>query len=483
VAYTDTDDELDDERKRDDEEEPSPPPVRLPSRASVASPLDTNKPMPSVASPLDTMEPTMAPNGDKLTAPPATQPVSVKSPLDVPHPDPYGEYNSRIASPHGVDNKDWGKQHPFLHALAKIGDVAGTALAPGLTMAIPGTMLNERIQEHHLLNRGKALESENEQALKDTGTEATTEHTQAETEALKNPQPKPKEEEWSIVPNSKGPGGRPLQQEKNSGQLREVPEGFGVNEKPNNENLQQGYAGAIGEALKAGRDPATDPHVQAWKSAIDDSQKAQKDNKAVSGTMNGSPAWGLQTENGWVDPDTKKPLPGFKPPQVAQFGQQENMFNQRQEAPTTQERNAAARASIIVKHIPNVIKEINDMGDELGPVTGRWDAFMQGKVGMKNPRFAGLRSDLVMVATGVALAHAVGRLPENLRIEFDQMINAPQQNAKNIVSVLNHIKPFLEDTAQLGGPREKSAAGAGGGNQPPAGAKVRTFNPNTGKLE
>ena len=43
-------------------------------------------------------------------------------------------------------------------------------------------------------------------------------------------------------------------------------------------------------------------------------EKTEKENKAVAGTVGGSPAWGVQTEKGWVDPQTGASLPGFKPP-------------------------------------------------------------------------------------------------------------------------------------------------------------------------
>ncbi len=69
---------------------------------------------------------------------------------------------------------------------------------------------------------------------------------------------------------------------------------------------------------------------------------------------------------------------------------------------------------------------------------------------MENTDFAGLRADLLMVSSAVALAHARGRLPENLREEFDNMINAPQQTPENLVSVLNHIKPWMDRMGQMG---------------------------------
>ena len=113
-------------------------------------------------------------------------------------------------------------------------------------------------------------------------------------------------------------------------------------------------------------------------------------------------------------------------------------------APTSQMKNVSAQAKLAAGQIPDVIKEVHDLGDSLGPVAGRWNEFMQGKVGTDNPAFAGLRADLMMQATAVALAHARGRLPENLRQEFDTMINSPQQSPANIISVLTHIQPWLE---------------------------------------
>lgn len=118
-------------------------------------------------------------------------------------------------------------------------------------------------------------------------------------------------------------------------------------------------------------------------------------------------------------------------------------------SPTSQMKNVAAQGNIAAQGIPNVIKEIDELGDSLGPVSGRWNEYIQGRVGLDNPAFAGLRSDLLMVSSAVALAHARGRLPENLREEFDSMINAPQQDPENIKAVLSHILPWMQNVAKM----------------------------------
>jgi Zn ribbon nucleic-acid-binding protein len=63
-----------------------------------------------------------------------------------------------------------------------------------------------------------------------------------------------------------------------------------------------------------------------------------------------------------------------------------------------------------------------------------------------------------MMSSAVALMHARGRLPENLREEFDRTINAPKQSAQNLVSTLQHINRWVNDNIEVMG------AGQGGGH-------------------
>jgi hypothetical protein len=132
--------------------------------------------------------------------------------------------------------------------------------------------------------------------------------------------------------------------------------------------------------------------------------------------------------------------------------------------PTMQMRNVGAQAALVHEQMPTVISEIQQMKDELGPLEGRWNEFMQGKIGLDNPKFAGLRTDLLMMSSAVALMHARGRLPENLREEFDNAINAPKQTATNLVAVLQHIDQWTQ--ANMGAMSGQSA----GAPQAPGGA-------------
>jgi hypothetical protein len=279
---------------------------------------------------------------------------------------------------------------------------------------------------------------------------AQTEHVNAETDALKNPQP----------------------------------------------NLATAYAHAVNQALASGRDPAQDPIVQHLSDAITSLQPGQNKTPEAPRTIQiqqgGKPhqmAWDATTgkydldqgESGekpptvnvasqhehegqdYVVPDGNggnklvRIYPGEPIPQGAQTQTGLNSVN----TPTTTQRTAAGRAETVVAMAPQVISEINAMGPDLGPVGGRWNDFMQGKLGSDNPKFAGLRADLLMMSSAVALAHAQGRLPENLREEFDRSINAPQQTAANLTATIQHMIPWLQQMQKQGQPNAQVNAGAG----------------------
>lgn len=129
-----------------------------------------------------------------------------------------------------------------------------------------------------------------------------------------------------------------------------------------------------------------------------------------------------------VQPGQQVPQGGMRP---TQFGSAN--------APTTQMRNVAAQAGLVHEQTPMMLAQIDKLKGKLGPVSGRWNEFMQGHVGMDDADMAGLRADLLMYSSAVALMHARGRLPENLRKEFDEAINAPKQTADNLKAVITRI--------------------------------------------
>ncbi len=329
------------------------------------------------------------------------------------------------------------------HVLGEIGNVAGQALAPGLTEAIPGSKLNLDAQAAQ--GAGQIKEAEGQQAAIQKAEAATTTAGAKDTDANVN---------------------RPRETSVKEGQL-------GVNDRlaTTHENQLQNQ---LGEAVRNGDE--------------DQAQKILdmiKQEKAAAKPVNqqhvlGTDATGKQVEGnyhpdtGTWTKDTGEAIPGFRqlPPQTPAGNllvTPEGTITQAKSGgkfepgtqtisgaaslgrPTTQQRNISAQADVALAGIPDTIAEIKALAPQLGPVAGRWNEFVQGKVGLDNPAFAGLQSDLVMLSSAVALAHARGRLPENLRQEFDHMMNAPQQTPENLVAVLEHVSTWMNRMSQMGG--------------------------------
>ena len=157
--------------------------------------------------------------------------------------------------------------------------------------------------------------------------------------------------------------------------------------------------------------------------------------------------------------------PGDAVPAGAQSASGLNAVN----TPTNQQRTAAGRAETVVAMAPEVLSRIDALAPKMGPIAGRWNDFMQGKVGSDDPDFAGLRSDLLMMSSAVALAHAQGRLPENLRLEFDHAINAPKQTPANLKSTITTMLPWLQKMQSQGQPNAPKGNETASAPQRPAG--------------
>ena len=394
-----------------------------------------------------------------------------------------------------VTNSNFGQAHPLIgkilgglgQGIATAGDIGLSAVAPAIAMNIPGTAYHHA-QELRGVNKqigaeegeaGKEAQTAETQARVPL-TQAQTEHVQTETAGL------PAQEQATL--------------EHTQAETQAL----------NRPDLAHAYGTAVDKAIKEGRDPSTDPVVQHLADAITSIQKqptAKGEEHVNLVGPNGKPIaanyhpdTGKYTDSGGKE--IANPQPYEKSPQTpgitmivpngegggtvqrltagqtvapgAQTAQGVNTMN----TPTTTMRTAAGRAATVVSMAPEVLAEIDRLAPQLGPISGRWNDFMQGKVGMDNPDFAGLRTDLMMMSSAVALAHAQGRLPENLRQEFDHMINAPQQTPENLKSVINHVLPWLQKMQEGGqGPQSK------GQPQGAAPAATHRWNPATGEIE
>jgi hypothetical protein len=346
-----------------------------------------------------------------------------------------------------IENSSFGQNHPTLgkilgygaQGIATLGDTALSAVAPSLAINLPGT------QYHHMMGIHQDQRQVGQDVAEDEK-QAQTGLTQAQTGHVN--------EETAEMPQKSADTHALTQAE------------IEKDTKAKKDSLLQMHADAVQNAIQEDRDPQQDPNVQRFADAITSIQPGENKEagapKVIQVEVGGKPhnmAWNPATKKYDSDqgPTGEKPTqaPGITmivpngqgggtverltAGQTVAPGAQTAAGVNSLNTPTTQMRNVGAQASLVHEQTPMMLQEIDRLAPLLGPVAGRWNEFMQGKVGMDNPDMAGLRSDLLMYSSAVALMHARGRLPENLREEFDHAINAPKQTPENLKAVIQHI--------------------------------------------
>lgn len=224
-----------------------------PAAATIgkSSPQPTGEPAAQTIAPIGSTEPAETKAASTVSNPEHLPQADSSDPSSASPPGKLHPVTSGVAS---LWTKADNIHNPVLRVLGKIGagaaraaDTVGSIVAPSAAMMIPGSTLNSKMEENR--ERRQATED-----VENEGRQATTAKTQADTGAVPGEiaeraantakitqdtqmagQPKAKEEEWSIAPGFQGPNGEPLQQEKNSGQLRiaQVP---GAQPKPEKQN-------------------------------------------------------------------------------------------------------------------------------------------------------------------------------------------------------------------------------------------------------
>ncbi len=136
-------------------------------------------------------------------------------------------------------------------------------------------------------------------------------------------------------------------------------------------------------------------------------------------------------------------------------------------------RQLGETATTIVPKIRKVITQLNDpkLRAKLGPVMGRWNEFMAGKVGTADPQIAALRDTVSLLQTGAMRAHVGARGGGQLIKKFEGMFNSDKMDAPTLQASLGATADFLQGYAdEL--KRDTSSGGASNGPPPGATGKV-----------
>lgn len=361
--------------------------------------------------------------------------------------------------------------------LAKAANIAGDVLAPEVMPLIPGTDLNKVWQQ----NREAKLAGEN----------ARTGFTNAETQNLQEggkmvPWTNPETGETTEVPERslaalEGAGVKAGAQENVAGTKAQA--GAAAADKKKQDAIAEGYAkmgynatfapdGSIADVqpIQGFKPPASKQDTyHEWleshpNGTYDDFQKDVQQIKKAAGPS-GMSIYGLSRMMNMayeMDPRLIPILPSLMreagintsglnlegPAPGQPRNEAGNPIGIRMpESPTGATRGRGQFAQAITDQIPSIQQDVTDLKDQLGPISGRWNEFLVGKVGADNPAYFGLKTDLTNLATAWMRLHANS---EGARADFERILSTAK-SPDDLVSALNKIDKLAQDYVRIGG--------------------------------
>lgn len=122
--------------------------------------------------------------------------------------------------------------------------------------------------------------------------------------------------------------------------------------------------------------------------------------------------------------------------------------------PTGATRNMSQMAATVQPHLDVLRDEIKDMSPYLGPIMGRWDQLIAGKLGSTgNPvldqKMGRLISDLKLASSAVGRTHFAGRTGLPASQYFEQLFNMAR-SPEELMGVLQSVPAYIEGYAGMG---------------------------------
>lgn len=416
-----------------------------------------------------------SPAAPSLMAPPST-PINVNPPATLPQPSlgtPAAPQKPVVASP--LDNyykiastKPGAWNHGgFGGGLLKALDVAGSILVPKVMSMIPGTTMHQGLRENTALRQ--AGEVANEQ-----GREAQTGLEQANTGKTTAETAKTAAETAELPADAASK--RTLEGAQTANLDAESQERL--------DKLETQYGAAVHDAIQNGRDLSKDPKVTQLADAITAIQKQPtektqndfeqyynqylKDNKLPDTAANRLKARtayeqagqkptpepgnyvGVNDNKGntigWVDPKSGHYRSAASIPELA-AGPGGGVIPPK---PTAQTQNMAQMAQTVIPQAQNLLSEVDELSQNVGPAIGRWNELLVNKGGKDFPEFAGLDTDLDLFASALVRTHfgarGGGQYREALKKQFTEA-----QSPEDLKARIEHADTWLRGYAGMGG--------------------------------
>ena len=158
---------------------------------------------------------------------------------------------------------------------------------------------------------------------------------------------------------------------------------------------------------------------------------------------------------------------------------QQLVAQQREQQLTSPTRSMIEMAPTVKGFVDKISKLVEEEANGLGPLKGRWNEFMTGKVGAPNPEYAKMRTDVTLLRSALLKMHVGSRGSQVMLQEFRDVLDQGKDSPENMLAALGEIGSYAEDLENRG----KQQPGGGGGAAPKPAAATHRFNPQTGKIE
>lgn len=388
-----------------------------------------------------------------------------------------GYFQQREAQNQYEHAHPWGSDvsaHPGImgkigHVLGRIGNIAGNALTPGVMAEIPGTDLNRRLQSagnEAGFQKAQQEETEEEKAQNPPEVAAIRAQGAAANEASReSAQEHARQEENDFKANAQKEHEQflaDMEQKKTAATPYE--------EWAANPQVYEAYLKAQAAAKQAGKGSMMSPYAAVKLMDYAYMYDPRLLPFAQSAMKNIASQLGMPLPAG-IDIST--------PPVGQPVDESGTPIGLRQPgAPTGATRGRGQFAESVIPGINDAKNEIAKLGNQLGPMSGRWNDLYTGKLGVYGPQFSGLQTTLKNIGTAWMRLHANS---EKAREDFEAMLKSSQDPA-NLISNLDSIEKQAQDYVQEGKGRPNKLGGKKETKGPQVG-EVRTINGQKAKWD
>ncbi len=121
------------------------------------------------------------------------------------------------------------------------------------------------------------------------------------------------------------------------------------------------------------------------------------------------------------------------------------------DVPTSATRTMTEAAPKVIGFVDRILPQIDKQVAALGPLAGRWNEFMTGKVGSPNPDFTKLRTNTSLLSTLLLRMHVGARGGQQMMEKFSQLMDVAGQSPENLKAALGEIRAYAEDLSKMKG--------------------------------